>query len=80
MKIYGYDLNVVCTNVWEGTYGDIYDDIEECLNEHPDSNVIYGFHLNHNNIETPDWFDTVKDAFDWAVNHPVNSFLKEAKL
>ena len=47
MKINGYFVNVVCANYDKEIrgYGDIYEEVEECLEHHPDDEVIFGFHL-----------------------------------
>lgn len=70
MKINDYELTVVCANMdgSTGMYGDIYDCVEECLKEHPDDEVIYGYHLSKEGVDTPDWFDTIEEAVHWASN------------
>lgn len=70
MKINGYSIDVVCANydVEIKGYGDIYDEVEECLKHHPEDEVIFGFHLKKECVETPDWFDTVEEAVQWASN------------
>ena len=46
MLINGYKLSVVCANdCGDGIYGDIYTEVEECLREHPNTEILYGFHL-----------------------------------
>ena len=70
MKINVYSIDVVCAN-YDGEirgYGDIYDEVEECLKHHPEDEVIFGFHLKKEGVETPDWFDTVEEAVQWASN------------
>ena len=70
MKINGYELTVICANYDKNTkcYGDIYDCVEDCIEAHPDDEIIYGYHLNHlkDNVETPDWFNTIEEAINWA--------------
>lgn len=72
MKINGFDLVVVCANYDKevGGYGDIYDCVEKCIEEHPDDDIVYGYYLKSGDteIETPDWFDTIEDAVSWASN------------
>ena len=70
MKINGYELIVVCANYDKevGGYGDIYDCVEKCLEEHPDDEIIYGFYLRKDGVETPDWFFTIDEAIYWASN------------
>ena len=69
MKINGYELMVVCANLDKdiNCYGDIYDCVEDCLNEHPGDEIIYGYHLVGEK-ETPDWFGTIEEAIAWARN------------
>lgn len=69
MKINGYELIVVCANYDKEVngYGDIYDCVEKCLEEHPDDEVMYGYYLE-GDTETPDWFDTIEEAIAWASN------------
>ena len=73
MKINGYELVVVCANHDKitDTYGDIYDCVEDCKKDHPDDEIELGYYLKSNNedIETPDWFDDIWEAFDWANSH-----------
>lgn len=67
MLINGYKLSVVCANdSGNGIYGDIYTEVEECLREHPNTEILYGFHLEKDGVETPDWFDTAEEAVAWA--------------
>ena len=69
MKINDFELKVVCANYDNniGGYGDIYTCVEDCLNDHPDDRVIYGFVLVRDDVDnTPDWFDTIEEAIRWA--------------
>ncbi len=69
MDYKGYEINLVCANNVshdDGSspvYGDIYDNYYECVEEHPDDEVIYGFFVDDD--EAPDWFDDIEDAIDW---------------
>lgn len=67
LQINGYTLSLVYANKDKetGSYGDIYSRLEDCLLEHPDEPVIAGFHLSGPG-ETPDWFDEMADAIEWA--------------
>lgn len=41
MLINGYKLSVVCANdSGDGIYGDIYTEVEECLREHPNAEIL----------------------------------------
>lgn len=67
MKINGYKLDIVCANVLpDRTYGDIYDEVEQCVQEHPEEEIRFGYYLNKENADTPDWFDSIDDAIAWA--------------
>lgn len=67
MKIGKYTLSVVCANkTYDGMYGDIYSSVEECIKEHPFDDVLYGYYLECEGEETPDWFDTLEEAVAYA--------------
>ena len=70
MKINGYIIEIVCANYDKENkcYGDIYEEVEQCLQEHPNDEVIYGFHLRKDGVETPDQFFTIDEAIYWASN------------
>ena len=70
MKINGYVVDIVCANYdkEKECYGDIYEEVEQCLQEHPNDEVIYGFYLRNDGVETPDWFFTIDEAIYWASN------------
>ena len=71
MKINGYIIEIVCANYDKENkyYGDIYEEVEECLKEHPNDEIIYGFHLRKDGVETPDWFFAMDEAIYWASNN-----------
>ncbi len=66
MQIGNYVLTVVCANYDKkvGGYGDIYNSVETCLEEHPNDEVIFGYYLEGG--EDIGWFDSVEDAVSWA--------------
>lgn len=67
MIINGYKLEIVCANVTtNGSYGDIYTHLQECIAEHPNEEIRFGFYLDKSGKYTPDWFDTIDDAVAWA--------------
>ena len=68
MMINGYKIDVVCANYDKELkgYGDIYTEVEECLAEHPDDEVVFGFHLSKEGVETPDWFENIEESVSWA--------------
>lgn len=72
MKINGYELKVVCANKDKntGTYGDIYDSMDQCLSEHPEDDVLIGYYLSGEK-ETPDWFNTLDDVLIWLIDNQV---------
>ena len=84
MKINGYELMVVCANYDKDVdgYGDVYDDFHKCLYAHPNSEIIYGYGLKSpNGEETPDWFNTIEEAIDWANNvYTCDELTKELKI
>lgn len=81
MKVNGYEINVMCANAYlcsetagspesdEFTYGDIYDTYEDCVEDHPDEDVLYGYYLKKERVETPDWFNSIEEAVNWALTH-----------
>lgn len=70
MKINGWTIQVVCANVEDSksVYDNIYDNIEECYREHPESNIVIGFYLKpeDDRIASPDWFWNIESAVTYA--------------
>lgn len=71
MKINGYEVDIVCANYDPriGGYGDIYDELDECLKDHPECKIMWGFHIRDDSMPTPDWFPTIEDVIHWISNH-----------
>lgn len=73
MRIGKFNIISVCSNYDEryNTYGNIYENLDECRENHPNSEVIFGYYLkcDEKDVEVPDWFDTLKEAIDWANNY-----------
>lgn len=82
MKIKGFDLQVVCANFDEetGAYGDIYTSVDECIRNHPNSKILFGYNLVKTGVETPDWFSTVQYAIDWACRYAKDQTSETALL
>ena len=76
MKIGKFEIIIVCANFDKeiGGYGDIYDSLYDCIEEHPDDEVIFGYCIlcEDDNIETPDWFDTIEEAISWVKLFSLN--------
>lgn len=70
MTYKGFEITTACANNVshdDGSapiYGDIYDDYNEYLSDHPDDEVIFGFFINV--YDAPDWFYTINDAMEWV--------------
>lgn len=41
-------------------------EVEKCLAEHPDDEVVFGFHLSKEGVVTPDWFASIEEAVSWT--------------
>ena len=76
----GFEITVVCANNEshdDGSapvYGDIYDNYNECLADHPDDEIIFGFFIQDwegdrvkllSIADAPDWFYRIEDAIEW---------------
>lgn len=70
MLINGYKMEIVCANFDTkiNCYGDIYNNVEDCIRDHPSDKILFGYHLT-GKTETPDWFDSLSDAVNWAWTH-----------
>lgn len=75
MKYKGYEIAVACANNIshdDGSspvYGDIYENYPECIRDHPDDEVMFGFIIK-NKADThwcvvPDWFNELDDLIRW---------------
>lgn len=76
MVVGNFKIIIVCANeIEDGLYGDIYKKVEDCRNDHPTENIIYGFYcericaISPDCEETPDWFNHLTEAVDWAETH-----------
>lgn len=82
MIVNGYEIKILCANKWcsketvghpeknEYVYGDIYDVYEDCVSEHPDEDVMYGYFVDEGKDTTPDWFDDIEEAIAYAQSLP----------
>lgn len=62
-----YSICILCANLFDEVYGDIYDSIEECLKEHPETEVIYGYGIFDNEMKrvadwSDDWYGSIAEA------------------
>lgn len=76
MLIGNFKIHIVCANEIEpNLYGDIYDEVADCRNQHPTENIMYGFYAERifaetpDAEETPDWFYNLYEAIDWCKTH-----------
>ena len=67
MDYKGYKIIIVCANMDNGMYGDIYTSYDECKTEHPKDTIEFGYYVESPNDyeNTPDWFDKIEDAMHW---------------
>lgn len=68
-----YSICLLCANILEGNYGDIYQSVEECLSEHPESEVMYGYGIIDNETGyiadwADDWYNTIEEAINDVSN------------
>lgn len=64
--------STVCANILpDDLYGDIYENIEECVKEHPNEKIVVGYCLvpDDSRIVSPDWFWHMKSAIDYAMRN-----------
>lgn len=62
-----YSICIFCSNLLKDTYGDIYNSVEKCLAEHPESEVIYGYGIIDNKTGyiaewASDYYNTIEEA------------------
>lgn len=67
MKYKDYIIHLVCANVKNGMYEDIYISFDDCRREHPNDSFKFGYYVESldDYEDTPDWFDEVEDAIHW---------------
>lgn len=76
MRVGNYEIMVVCTTKRRFAESlvceDVYTDYNEFREEHPNSPIKFGFYCNRTDgasIDDPDWFDTIDEAIQYALNN-----------